>query len=114
MELDLERLKRRKKELGISFDELSIKSGIPKTTLTNIFGGHTAHPRIDTIKAIEQALGMNEKSPPAGQEGKGLVIPEKYKDVAVAFAGGTENLTQEDINDIVRFIEFTKDKAKRK
>lgn len=81
-----------------------------------------SEPDAETIKtladyfnvSVDYLLGINEKSPPAEQEGKGLVIPEKYKDVAVAFAGGTENLTQEDIDDIVRFIEFTKDKAKRK
>ena len=38
------------------------------------------------------------------------VIPEKYKDVAMAFHGGADNLTQADIDDIVRFIEFTKSK----
>lgn len=61
--MDIEYLKKRKKEMGMSFDELAEKSGIPKTTLTNIFGGHTTSPRIDTMEAIERALGINEKNP---------------------------------------------------
>ena len=56
--MDIEYLKKRKKELGMSFDELVEKSGIPKTTLTNIFGGHTISPRIDTMQAINKALGL--------------------------------------------------------
>ena len=56
--ISIEQLKERKKELGITFDELSEKSGIPKTTLTNILCGKTLTPRIDTMQAIENALGL--------------------------------------------------------
>lgn len=59
---------------------------------------------------VDYLLGRDEKSSPAQQESGGIVIPEKYKDVAVAFHGGADNLTQADIDDIVRFIEFTKSK----
>ncbi len=59
---------------------------------------------------VDYLLGREEKSSPAQQESGGIVIPEKYKDVAVAFHGGADNLTQADIDDIVRFIEFTKSK----
>lgn len=60
--------------------------------------------------SVDYLLGREEKSSPAQQESGGIVIPEKYKDVAVAFHGGADNLTQADIDDIVRFIEFTKSK----
>ena len=59
---------------------------------------------------VDYLLGRDEKSSPAQQESGGIVIPEKYKDVAVAFHGGADNLTQADIDDIVRFIGFTKSK----
>ena len=59
---------------------------------------------------VDYLLGREEKSSPAQQESGGIVIPEKYKDVAVAFHGGADNLKQADIDDIVRFIEFTKSK----
>ncbi len=59
---------------------------------------------------VDYLLGREERSSPAEQESGGIVIPEKYKDVAVAFHGGADNLTQADIDDIVRFIEFTKSK----
>ena len=63
--------------------------------------------------STDYLLGREEKSSPAGQESGGIVIPEKYKDIAVAFHGGADNLTQADIDDIVRFIEFTKSKKKQ-
>lgn len=63
--------------------------------------------------SVDYLLGREENSSPAGQESGGIVIPEKYKDIAVAFHGGADNLTQADIDDIVRFIEFTKSKKKQ-
>lgn len=65
--VEIEVFKAKKKELKITFEDLSIKSGIPLRTLENIFHGVTKHPRIDTMQAIERALGLeNEKSPPSG------------------------------------------------
>lgn len=63
--------------------------------------------------SVDYLLGRNEKSSPAQQESKGIVIPEKYKDVAVAFHGGADDLTQEDIDSIVEFIEFKKNQKKK-
>lgn len=111
--MDLELWKRLKKEQRLTFDELSERSKIPKRTLEDIFAGRTTDPRTTTVEAIERALGINEKSSPAEQESKGIVIPEKYKDVAVAFHGGADDLTQEDIDSIVEFIEFKKNQKKK-
>ncbi|MCD8309223.1 MAG: helix-turn-helix transcriptional regulator, partial [Clostridia bacterium] len=58
---NIELWKQRKKELKLSYDELSKLSGIPKTTLTNIFLGTTPNPRFDTVQAIERALGIAEE-----------------------------------------------------
>lgn len=46
------------KQIGMTYEQLSEKSGIPLNTLKNIFRGKTAHPRIDTVQAIERALGL--------------------------------------------------------
>lgn len=55
---NVEYLKAKRKELKITFEELSSKSGIPLRTLENIFHGITINPRIDTMQAIERALGL--------------------------------------------------------
>lgn len=47
------------KQIGMTYDQLSEKSGIPLNTLKNIFCGKTEHPRVDTMQAIEDALGLS-------------------------------------------------------
>ena len=51
-------LKKQLKQIGMTYEQLSTKSGIPLNTLKNIFSGRTEHPRIDTVQAIERALGL--------------------------------------------------------
>ena len=57
--MDISIMKARKKELKMTLDEISERSGIPKRTLEDIFRGATKNPRIDTMEAIERALGLN-------------------------------------------------------
>ena len=42
----------------MTLQEISDLAGIPKRTVDDIFSGHTKNPRIDTIQAIERALGI--------------------------------------------------------
>lgn len=46
-----------RKEAGLTIDELSEKSGVPKGTLNKIIGGITKAPTLDNMKAIARALG---------------------------------------------------------
>lgn len=66
--MDIEYLKKVKTEKKITLDEISAKSGIPKRTVEDIFRGATKNPRIDTMQAIERALGI-EKAPSVSSEG---------------------------------------------
>lgn len=58
--MDLNQWKQRKKELRLNYDDIAKIAGIPKTTVTNIFCGYVETPRIDTVEAIEKALGINQ------------------------------------------------------
>ena len=60
--VDVETYKKRKKELCMTFEELSNLSGVPIQTLHNVFRGHTVTPRIDTVQAIERALGISSSA----------------------------------------------------
>lgn len=51
-------LKVKLKSMGMTYEQLSTKSGIPLNTLKNVFCGRTENPRIDTLQAIERALGI--------------------------------------------------------
>lgn len=63
--MDIQEIKAYMKQQKITYQTLSERSGIALNTLKNIFRGRTEHPRIDTMQAIENALGLNnEKSLP--------------------------------------------------
>lgn len=57
--VNVERLKEAKKKKKITFDELSAASGVPISTIYDIFRGVTADPRAGTLEAIERALGLD-------------------------------------------------------
>ena len=56
--MNLELWKRTKKERSMTYYDIATKSGLPLGTIKNIFAGYTPDPRESTIKAIEQALGV--------------------------------------------------------
>ena len=56
--MDLNLWKRTKRERGLTYQDISARSGIPLGTIKNIFAGYTPDPRESTINAIEQALGV--------------------------------------------------------
>lgn len=61
--MEILEIKKILKERKITYAELSKMSGISESAINKIFGGFAKYPRIDTMKAIEQALGIeNEKS----------------------------------------------------
>lgn len=51
--------KQQKKRLGLKYDDIAAMSNIPKGTIQNIFAGYIDNPRIDTVQAIEKALGLS-------------------------------------------------------
>ena len=60
--MEIQAIKAHLKSVGMTYEDLSARSGIPVNTLKNIFRGKTRNPRIDTMQAIEAALELN-KSP---------------------------------------------------
>ena len=57
--MDIQAIKQSMKERKITQQELSQMSGVPLQTIKCIFLGRTKHPRINTMKAIEKALGLD-------------------------------------------------------
>lgn len=62
--------------------------------------------------SIDYLLGRNEKSPTETGEAENtpITIPDKYSGIRVALNDGDKNLNQDDIDDIIRFINFTANK----
>ena len=55
----IEKMKKRKKELGWTNQRLAEESGVPAGTLNKIFNGTTRYPRDETIDALIRAMGLN-------------------------------------------------------
>ena len=98
--MDIAEIKTFMKEHKITYGDLSKKSGVPESTLKNIFAGFTKNPRIDTMQAIERALGIDkDNDAPASSPRIAL-----YED----------EVSEEGMEDIERFVEFIKEREKKK
>ena len=69
--IDIERWNTIRKKNRITLEELSQKTEISISTLKDIFRGKTLSPRIDTVQAIERALGL---APAFTEEEKALGV----------------------------------------
>ena len=56
--MGLEKINDMRKHIGMSLDDLSEKSGVPKGTLSKITAGITKNPSIDTVKSIVHSMGF--------------------------------------------------------
>lgn len=81
-------------ESGLSLDELSEKSGIPKGTLAKITSGITKAPSLETMRSLVYAMGYTlddldkgiiKKKAPAPPEGSAGERPVVDRDKAEAF-----------------------------
>ena len=63
--MTVEEIRRRKKELGYSNQQLSERSGVPLGTVSKILSGVTERPRFETLRALETAL--REEAPETGR-----------------------------------------------
>ena len=103
-----------RKKANITQDRFSQIIGVARSTLA-MYETDKSEPDFNTLQKIADYFGvttdylLGREQPVEKQK---ISVPEKYKDVMVAFQDGAENLTQEDIDDVVKFIEFLKNKKK--
>lgn len=58
--MDLELWKRAKKQQGLTIADIAERANLPKGSVQNIFAGYVPNPRVDTVEAIEKALGLRD------------------------------------------------------
>lgn len=92
--MDLTEWKKAKKQKGMTIADIADKANLPKGTVQNIFAGYVPSPRLDTVQAIERALGINEKSPSEERKSGG-----KWINVYGEIAAGIPIEAVEDIID---------------
>ena len=61
--MTLEEMKRKRRELGYTYQKLSELSGVPRGTIQKIFGGVTSSPRYETLLALERVLSGQTEPP---------------------------------------------------
>jgi transcriptional regulator with XRE-family HTH domain len=111
--------KDKKKELGYTFEVLSQKSGVPIQTLHNIFRCQTTTPRIDTVQAIERALGLaptftDEERALGLSDNHAVVLSDKDRQRLNALARAEEILGVEFVDAQIKLLEIAADtKAKK-
>ena len=88
------------KERHITYDDLSILSNVPIGTLKSIFSGRTPNPRIDTMQAIERALGLSAE------------FEEMPSEIAKIITYVSQ-LTDEECEEVSRYIDFVISKRKK-
>ena len=54
--MTIEEMRQRKTELAYTNEMIAQKSGVPLSTVQKVFAGITAHPRYETLRALERAL----------------------------------------------------------
>lgn len=67
--MGLEKIGELRKALGITLEDLSLRSGVPVSTIKKISAGITKNPNLETVKALARALGctlddLDEKENP--------------------------------------------------
>ena len=59
--MDIQEMRRRKRSLGLTNEQLSELSGVPLGTVQKVIGGTTKAPRRDTLAALEKVLRMADE-----------------------------------------------------
>lgn len=100
--LTIEEIKSFMKQNNITYQQLSDKSGIPLNTLKNIFRLKTRNPRIDTMQAIERALGIDAPAPTDAP-----ITDEQRELVALL-----QQMTEDEILELSNYVDFIISKRK--
>lgn len=90
--LTIQEIKDYMKANKIGYATLSEKSGVPIGTLKSIFSFRTPTPRIDTIEAIERALGLTSEA----------TLPKEVLSLIELIS----TLSDEECEEVSRFIDY--------
>lgn len=108
----LETFNQMRQQSGMSLDDLSEKSGVPKGTLAKISSGITKTPSLETMKSLVYAMGytlddldrgiktpLNPDGPDQGEYGRSVVSEDAVEEILVrlGFISPGEDLTDTDL-----------------
>ena len=92
---------------------MSALSGLPVRTLEDVLSGRTKNPRIDTMEAIERALGITGGNSPLENAVVGETLTEKEKRLLGAFKGLIEPMQDYIIEMVEKLAQVKEDEYRR-
>lgn len=98
--MTVQEIKKYMKQNKITYDELAARASLSVSTIKKIFSGISQYPRIDTMQAIERALGLDV---PKEQE-----LSDEEKQLVSLIA----KLTDEEVKELSNFVDYIISKRK--
>lgn len=91
--MDLTLWKKAKKDKRMTIADIAKKAKLPKGTVQNIFAGYVPSPRLDTVQAIEQALGISPSALASNvYEAGELLVYEEIGTVTAGYNGTIDEI----------------------
>ncbi len=103
-----------RKNAGLSIEELSERANLPKSTVEKILFGVVKHPRIDTMQAIERALGLaptftDEERALGLSDSHAIVLSDKDRYRFHVLSRADEILGEEFVDAQIKLLEIATD-----
>ena len=104
--MTIEEMKRRKKELGYSYEMIADRSGVPLATVQKVLGGVTKSPRYGTIRKLEAVFASaavsrdksgHTKEPAVSQPGAAMIRPSRRNSMGNYYQKEIETASRDEI-----------------
>ena len=99
----MKRMKDRREELNMSYQTLSEKVGISKSTLQRYETGYIKNMPVDKLEAIADALNVSPSY---------LMGWDEYKPTTLAAHFDGDDYTEDELDEIKQFAQFVKNRNK--
>ena len=110
------KIKSLRESRGMTLEELGKKTGQTRQVIFKYETGLVTNIPIDKITKIATALDCSPAFLLGWEDNDDkktkYIIPEESKHLSVAFCDGLKGLTQDDIDDFVKYMNFIKSKKK--
>ncbi|MBE5967693.1 MAG: helix-turn-helix transcriptional regulator [Lachnospiraceae bacterium] len=101
--MGLEKIAEYKKKMGLTNEELSRLSGVPKGTIDKILSGVTKDPKLETLKAIARVLGCSLDDFD-DTENRTTHSEPTYEDLHYLIARNGKNLSTEEKMNLIKML----------